>query len=192
MSKVAIIKRGGSGLGQSTGVRLAKEGVPIVVVNVSEKGGNETVGKVKAHGVDAVFVKADVSIVEEVKNYVDRTVEHFGQIDHFFNNAGISESGKYFLETDIQEIEQIVGINLLVKSRALMVRARLFCYQKLLMACGINFLGQGRRSPKIGDVCRFSARTLLVASPFSTWINKWNVICSSRARKSSISSTCCS
>lgn len=113
MSKVAIITGGGSGLGQSTAVRLAKEGVHIVVVDVSEKGGNETVEKVKAHGVDAIFVKADVSKVEEVKNYVDRTVEHFGQIDYFFNNAGISGSGKYFLETDIQEIEQIVGINLL-------------------------------------------------------------------------------
>lgn len=132
MSKVAIITGGGSGLGQSTAVRLAKEGVHIVVVDVSEKGGNETVEKVKAHGVDVVFLKADVSKVEEVKNYVDRTVEHFGQIDYFFNNAGISGSGKYFLETDIQEIEQIVGINLLVKSRALMVRARLFWLPKAL------------------------------------------------------------
>lgn len=113
MSKVAIITGGGSGLGQSTAVRLAKEGVNITVVDVSEKGGNETVEKVKELGVDAIFIKADVSKVEEVKNYVDQTVKHFGQIDYFFNNAGISGSGKPFLETEIQEIEQIVGINLL-------------------------------------------------------------------------------
>lgn len=48
-----------------------------------------------------------------MKNYIDKTLEHFGSIDYFFNNAGISGSGKYFLETDIKEIEQIVGINLL-------------------------------------------------------------------------------
>lgn len=113
MSKVAIITGAGSGIGQATAFRLAKEGVNISVVDINEEHGNATVEKLKEHGVDAIFVKADVSKVEDVKNYVDKTVEHFGQIDYFFNNAGISGSGKYFLDTDISEIEQIVGINLL-------------------------------------------------------------------------------
>lgn len=94
-------------------MRLAKEGVNIAVVDVSEKGGNETVELVKKLGPDALFIKADVSKAEEVKKYVDQTVEHFGRIDYFFNNAGISGSGKFFLDTDISEIEQIVGINLM-------------------------------------------------------------------------------
>ncbi len=113
MNKVAIITGGGSGLGQATSVRLAKEGVDIVVVDVSEKGGNETVEMVKALGVESIFIKADVSKHEEVKNYVDQTVERFGKIDYFFNNAGISGSGSYFLDSSIEEINQIVGINLL-------------------------------------------------------------------------------
>ncbi|MDN7242846.1 glucose 1-dehydrogenase [Planococcus sp. N028] len=113
MAKTAIITGGGSGLGQSAALRLAEEGINISVVDISEKGGNETVDQLKAKGVDAIFIKADVSKAEDVKNYVDKTLDHFGSIDYFFNNAGISGSGKYFLETDIQEIEQIVGINLL-------------------------------------------------------------------------------
>lgn len=113
MSKVAIITGGGSGLGQATAVRLAQEGVHIVVVDVSEKGGNETVEMVKKLGVDSIFIKADVSKPEEVKNYVDQTVNHFGTIDYFFNNAGISGSGKFFIDTTLEEINQIVGINLL-------------------------------------------------------------------------------
>ncbi len=113
MTKTAIITGGGSGLGQSTAVRLAEEGVNITVVDISEKGGNETVEMVKKLGPDAIFIKADVSKADEVKNYVDQTLEHFGTIDYFFNNAGISGSGKFFLDTDISEIESIVGINLL-------------------------------------------------------------------------------
>lgn len=113
MSKVAIITGGGSGLGQATAVRMAEEGVNIVVVDVSEKGGNETVELVKAKGVEAIFIKADVSKFEEVKNYVDQTVEKFGKIDYFFNNAGISGSGVFFLDSSIEEIEKIVGINML-------------------------------------------------------------------------------
>ncbi|MGB6407611.1 MAG: glucose 1-dehydrogenase [Planococcus donghaensis] len=113
MSKTAIITGGGSGLGQTTAFYLADEGVNVSVVDISEDSGNETVEKLKEKGVDAIFIKADVSKVEDVKNYVDKTLEHFGSIDYFFNNAGISGSGKKFLETDIQEIDQIVGINLL-------------------------------------------------------------------------------
>ena len=112
-SKVAIITGAGSGLGQATAVRLAKEGVNIVVVDINEKGGNETVELVKESGVESIFVKADVSKPEEVKKYVDQAVDKFGTIDYFFNNAGISGSGKFYLDTSIEEIEKIVGINLL-------------------------------------------------------------------------------
>ena len=113
MAKVAIITGAGSGLGQATALRLAEEGINIAVVDINETGGNETVELVKKLGVDAFFVKADVSKLADVKNYVEKTVEKFGTIDYFFNNAGISGSGKYFLETSPEDIEQIVGINLL-------------------------------------------------------------------------------
>ncbi|AQQ52222.1 SDR family NAD(P)-dependent oxidoreductase [Planococcus lenghuensis] len=113
MGKTAVITGAGSGLGQSAAVRLAKEGVNIAVVDISEKGGIETVELVKQLGPDAIFIHADVSKAEEVKKYVDQTVEHFGTIDYFFNNAGISGSGQYFLQTEIDEIEKIVGINLM-------------------------------------------------------------------------------
>ncbi|MFD2706913.1 SDR family NAD(P)-dependent oxidoreductase [Salibacterium lacus] len=113
MSNVAIITGGGSGLGQAAALRMAQEGVHIAVVDVKEASALETVELVKEKGVEAIAVTADVSKKEEVKKYVDQTMEHFGRIDYFFNNAGISGSGGYFLETEPEEIEQIVGINLL-------------------------------------------------------------------------------
>lgn len=113
MTKTAIITGAGSGLGQAAALSLAEQGINIAVVDVNEQGGNETVKQVKEAGADAIFIKADVSKAEDVKNYVDQTVEKFGTIDYFFNNAGISGSGKYFLETDIEEIDKIVGINML-------------------------------------------------------------------------------
>ncbi|MET3683178.1 NAD(P)-dependent dehydrogenase (short-subunit alcohol dehydrogenase family) [Alkalibacillus flavidus] len=113
MSQTAIITGGGSGLGQSTAKKLAEQGINIAVVDIDEEGGQETVEIVKQAGADATFIKADVSKEKEVKNYVDQTVEQFGSIDYFFNNAGISGSGQYFLDTDIEEIDKIVGINLL-------------------------------------------------------------------------------
>ena len=113
MTKTAIITGAGSGLGQAAALSLAEQGINIAVVDVNAEGGNETVKQAKEAGADAIFIKADVSKAEDVKSYVDQTVEKFGTIDYFFNNAGISGSGKYFLETDIEEIDKIVGINML-------------------------------------------------------------------------------
>lgn len=113
MSKVAIITGGGSGLGHATALRLAEDGINSVIVDIDENSGKETVDQLKEKGVDAIFVKADVSKQEDVAKYVKETTDHFGTIDYFFNNAGISGSGGYYLDTEIEEIEKIVGINLM-------------------------------------------------------------------------------
>lgn len=70
MNKVSIITGAGSGLGQAAALRLAKDGVNIVAVDINEKGGNETIKLVKEIGTDCIFIKADVSKAEDVKNYV--------------------------------------------------------------------------------------------------------------------------
>lgn len=113
MNKVAIITGGGSGLGLATALRLAKENVNIAIVDLDETKGQEAAQRIEDLGVRSLFIKADVSDAKQVKHYVDETVRQFGQIDYFFNNAGISGSGKYFVDSEIDEIDQIVGVNLL-------------------------------------------------------------------------------
>lgn len=111
--KVAIITGGGSGLGRAVALKLAEEGAKISVIDISEKAGHETVQLVEEKGSKAIFVKADVSRAKDVKNYVDKTVEAFGTVDMFYNNAGISGPGVDFANNSIEDINQIVGINLL-------------------------------------------------------------------------------
>lgn len=111
-NKVAIITGGGNGLGRAVAIKLAKAGVNSTIVDVSEQAGMETVRLVEEVGAKAIFVKADVSKAEQVKNYVDQTVEAFGTVDMFYNNAGISGPGKRFAENTIEEIDQVLSINL--------------------------------------------------------------------------------
>ena len=110
-NKAAIVTGGGSGLGQAVALKLADSGVSITVVDISEKAGTETVRLIEEKR--AIFVQADVSKAEDVKNYVDKTVEEFGTIDMFYNNAGISGPGVKFVNNTIEQIQQVVGINLL-------------------------------------------------------------------------------
>lgn len=65
--KTAIITGGGSGFGRGTAIKLAERGANISIVDVSKEQGNETVKLCKEIGVDAIFIEADVSKVEDVK-----------------------------------------------------------------------------------------------------------------------------
>ncbi len=112
-NKVAIITGGASGLGLATALKLADAGVNSTIVDISEQAGLAAVAQLQAKGVKALFVRADVSKAEDVKRYVDETVATFGKIDMFFNNAGISGPGTKFADNTIEQIEQVIGINLL-------------------------------------------------------------------------------
>lgn len=111
-TKTAIITGGGSGFGREVALKLAKKGINISIADISKENGEETVRLCKALGCDAIFIQADVSKVEDVKNYVAQTVEHFGRIDLFFNNAGISGSGVRTIECSVEEFDAIVNVNL--------------------------------------------------------------------------------
>ena len=111
-AKTAIITGGGSGFGREVALKLAKKGINISVVDLSKENGEETVRLCKELSCDAIFIQADVSKVEDVKKYVAQTVEHFGKIDLFFNNAGISGSGVRTIECSIEEFDAIVDVNL--------------------------------------------------------------------------------
>lgn len=110
--KTAIITGGGSGFGQETAVKLAQQGANIAIVDISAENGQETIELLEKEGTEAIFVRADVSNSEDVKNYVAETIKAFGQIDMFFNNAGISGSGVRTLECSEDEFDAIVNVNL--------------------------------------------------------------------------------
>ncbi len=90
-NKVAIITGGGSGIGRASAYLFAKEGTKLVVADINDAGGEETVATIKADGGEAIFVHTDVTIASEVEHLVRETLNTFGKIDILFNNAGIDQ-----------------------------------------------------------------------------------------------------
>jgi NAD(P)-dependent dehydrogenase (short-subunit alcohol dehydrogenase family) len=91
-NKVALITGGSSGIGRETALLFAQEGAAIVVADMNDAAGQETVNLIQKAGRKAIFVHTDVSKATDCENMVAVAEQHFGQLNIIFNNAGIMHS----------------------------------------------------------------------------------------------------
>jgi 3-oxoacyl-[acyl-carrier protein] reductase len=90
-NKVALVTGGGTGIGKSTCLRLAKLGATVAInYSRSKVEAQETALLIKNEGGRTVVIKADITRDSEVREMVDNIVEQFGNIDILVNNAGIT------------------------------------------------------------------------------------------------------
>lgn len=112
-NKVAIVTGAGSGIGKAISLLYAKEGAKVVVSDVSEKHGNETVAAIKdGGGSNAIFVKADSSKPDDNKHLVEQAVKEFGGLHVAVNNAGIGGPIGPVGEYPIDGWDKVIAINL--------------------------------------------------------------------------------
>ena len=91
-NKVALITGGSSGIGRETALLFAQEGAAVVVVDVNDAAGADTVGLIEAAGGKAAYINADVSSAADCENMVAFAEQIFGKLNIIFNNAGIMHS----------------------------------------------------------------------------------------------------
>ena len=91
-NKVALITGAGGGIGGESALLFASEGASVVVVDVADKAGEETVARVKKAGGKAAYVRADVSKDADCASMIAFAEKTFGKVDVLFNNAGIMDS----------------------------------------------------------------------------------------------------
>jgi NAD(P)-dependent dehydrogenase (short-subunit alcohol dehydrogenase family) len=108
--KVAIVTGGTGGIGAATAELFVRHGARVVIADIDAERGEALAQKL---GEAALFRRTDVSRAEETQALVDCAVERFGGLHIMFNNAGISGiMHDRFLDDDLQDFHQVIGINL--------------------------------------------------------------------------------
>src|SRR5687767_9699893 len=92
--KVVIVTGAGKGIGRVSALAFAAEGGAIVIGDVDEAEGRETVRQIADAGGRARFVRCDVARAVEVERLVAEAVAAFGGVDVLHNNAGVVRYGK--------------------------------------------------------------------------------------------------
>lgn len=108
--KVGIVTAGGSGIGRASALAFAEEGAKVVVSDISEEAGQETVRMIQEQGGEAIFVYCNVAEEQQIIDLVKQTVEHYGRLDWAHNNAGIGAPSKPIVETETADWDRCIQI----------------------------------------------------------------------------------
>jgi len=111
--KVCIITGATSGIGWATAVVMAEAGAKVAAAGRRTDRGEELIELIRSQDGDAIFVRSDVNEGSEIEALVAKTVEHYGQLDCAFNNAGIvGDVDKTIVEQSEDSWNDVIRTNL--------------------------------------------------------------------------------
>jgi NAD(P)-dependent dehydrogenase (short-subunit alcohol dehydrogenase family) len=109
--KVALVTGGGNGIGQAACLAFAAAHASVMVVDINAEAAAATAASIVANGGQAASVAADVSRAADVQAYVQATLDRFGRIDCFHNNAGIEGLVVPITEYPEDMFDRVLAVN---------------------------------------------------------------------------------
>lgn len=110
--KVALITGAGMGMGKTEAILFAQEGAKVIVTDINEEAGLDTVKKIEKAGYKAEFMKLDVRNESEWKQVTKNVIEKYGKLDVLVNNAGILPMNP-IEETSEEEWKHVFQVNVM-------------------------------------------------------------------------------
>ena len=86
--KAAIVTGAGQGIGRAIALELAGEGAKVCVADLNPETAKKTAAEIKAMGMQAIAVTADITDLSQCEKMVQATIAEFGCVDVIVNNVG--------------------------------------------------------------------------------------------------------
>jgi 3-oxoacyl-[acyl-carrier protein] reductase len=157
--KIAVVTGAGRGIGKAVALAFAKEGADLVVVDLDTDLAEGTAKEIETMGRRAMAIKTDVSIRDQVEELVKKTVEHFGRIDIWVNNAGIVRPAMLHKMT-YEQWKDVIDVHLNGTFYCLQTVAKVMMEQKSGKI--INVISAAGISGTIGQINYSSAKAGII------------------------------
>ena len=128
--RVAVVTGAGSGIGLCTAIRLAAEGMRVVVSDLHLASAEAGAEAIRAAGGEAIAVEADVASESAVRSMVAATMSRFGAIDALHNNAGAVEHETIGNDLDIRDLD----VDIWDRTMAVNLRGVMLCTKHVVPA----------------------------------------------------------
>jgi NAD(P)-dependent dehydrogenase (short-subunit alcohol dehydrogenase family) len=140
--QVAIVTGGGQGIGRAIALRLARDGLDIVIADRQADAAEAVAGEVRAVGRRALALEMDVTLADDRRRLRDSTLAELGRLDVLVNNAAINRAA---LPIDVTEEhwDALMNVN---------AKAVYFCSQLALQHM------QGQRSGRIVNIASIAGK----------------------------------
>jgi NAD(P)-dependent dehydrogenase (short-subunit alcohol dehydrogenase family) len=109
--RTALVTGAGQGMGRMAALTLARRGARIVINDTDQQAIEEVVAQLQAEGAEAMGVRANVAMRDEVRAMVAAAIKRFGTLDILVNNAGVLRPTAV-IDMDEAEWDFVVGVNL--------------------------------------------------------------------------------
>ena len=109
--KVAIITGASRGVGKATAMALSRHGASVVLAARTQNELETVADEIQANSGDAIVIRTDVTLLNQVQRLINLTLDHHGKIDVLINNSGIGifES---VTDSDIENWNKVIDSNL--------------------------------------------------------------------------------